>query len=167
MRFSTLSCSILGAFMLVTMPAAAADPVAERLYNDGRAAAQAKDWNRACALYQESQNREPAPGTLLNLADCEEHRARLVTAKAQFQTAARLFEASDSRVAYAKQRAAALEKRVARLRVRLEGEATVVCDGAVVDAAGFGNFVEMDPGEHLFVVKAPGHAEMRRMVRLG
>lgn len=160
--------ALMATVLLAATPARANDPVAERLYRDGRAAAQAKDWARACQLFQESQNREPAPGTLLNLADCEEHRGRLVTALAQYQVAARLFPSGDARIPYASQRAAALEKRIARLRLRLEAEqATVECDGVSVDTAAFDSYVAMDPGEHVLVVKANGRADMRSKIRLG
>lgn len=152
---------------MVAPCAYASDPIAERLYRDGRAAAQVKDWDRACALFQQSQNREPAPGTLLNLADCEEHRGKLVTATAQYNAAARLFQSGDERTTYAKQRASTLEKRIAKLRIRAEGNATIECDGVVVDPSSLGTVVTMDPGEHVFVVKAEGRAEARSVIRLG
>lgn len=142
------------------------DPVAENLYVEGRAAAQAKDWAKACKLFQESQNREPAPGTLLNLADCEEHRGRLVTANAQYLAASRLFPSGDARAKYASERAAALGKRVAKLRVVAGPSSSVECDGAVVSASTFNTFVDMDPGEHVLVVKVKGRADARHVVRL-
>jgi hypothetical protein len=165
-RVKPFALSLVAAVCLFAARAHASDPIAERLYNDGRAAAQAKDWDRACTLFQQSQNREPAPGTLLNLADCEEHRGKLVTAAAQYRAAARLFRAGDRRVEYAKERAASLEKRVAKLRLRLDGEGRVESGGVLVDAETFGNSVTMDPGEHVFVVSAEGRAPMRTVIRL-
>ncbi len=161
-----LAPAIAGMLLLVSAAAHANDPLADRLYKEGRAAAQAKDWTKACKLFQESQNREPAPGTLLNLADCEEHRGRFITAAAQYQTAARLFPAGDARVKYATEKATALEKKVAKLRIKLEGDGAVESDGVVVEPASFGTFVSMDPGEHVLVVKAKGRTEVRSTIRL-
>jgi hypothetical protein len=146
--------------------ALANDPVAEHLYVEGRAAAQAKDWAKACKLFQASQNREPAPGTLLNLADCEEHGGHLVTASAQYVAASRLFPSGDARATYAAERAAALAKRLAKLRVVAEASSSVECDGVLVSASTFNKFVDMDPGEHVLVVKLKGREDARLAVRL-
>src|SRR5689334_22746525 len=99
--------------------ARADDPVADALYQEGRRAVIAKDWATACKKFQESHDREPAPGTLLNLADCEENRGRLVDALAHFEAAGRLFQVGDERVTYAKQRASGIERRVPKLTLRL------------------------------------------------
>ncbi|MFO0567610.1 MAG: hypothetical protein U0263_18270 [Polyangiaceae bacterium] len=46
---------------------------AEALFNAGRDAVKAGDYPTACAKFRESNRLDPAPGTVLNLADCEEH----------------------------------------------------------------------------------------------
>ncbi|HEY6460381.1 MAG TPA: hypothetical protein VIY73_09525 [Polyangiaceae bacterium] len=95
--------------------ARAADPVAERLYEEGRQAAEQKDWARACDRFEKSQEREPAPGTLLNLANCEENRGQFRSAGAHFEQAAQSFRPGDERIVYARQRAAAVEEKAAKL----------------------------------------------------
>ena len=57
------------------------DPAAaEALFEAGRQAATRGDWTTACPKFAESQRLDPAPGTLLNLADCEEHLGHLASA---------------------------------------------------------------------------------------
>ena len=59
-------------------PAAFADtPDADTLFRQGRASAEAGDYPHACVAFTESFRLEPALGTLLNLADCEEHVGRV------------------------------------------------------------------------------------------
>src|SRR4029079_13618987 len=85
-----LVSSILAMFLGIPAFAHATDATAETLYQEGRRAAQQKDWDLACKKFKESLDREPAPGTLLNLGDCEERRGRLVAAEGHFISAARL-----------------------------------------------------------------------------
>jgi outer membrane protein assembly factor BamD (BamD/ComL family) len=68
--------------LLLSAPARA-DESAESLYQQGRDAAQAQNWELACKKFKESHDREPAPGTLLNLGDCEEHQSKLVAPSAR------------------------------------------------------------------------------------
>src|SRR5690242_7148142 len=94
------------------------DPVAaEALFHDGRAAAQKGDWETACPKFRESQRLDPAAGTLLNLADCEEHRGKVATAWQLFRQVVESLPPTDERVPLAKDRASALEKRLPRLTV--------------------------------------------------
>jgi tetratricopeptide (TPR) repeat protein len=169
---STLATTICAASVVLCTArlAHAGDPAAERLYREGQAAAQARDYDKACKLFQESQNREPAPGTLLNLGDCEEHRGKLVRAAAQYRAAARLFQPGDARIDFATKRAASLEKRFAKVRIRTpkdsQKDLTVECDGEQLDAATMAGVVTMDPGSHVFVVRAPGRADVTTNVAL-
>lgn len=146
------------------------DSSADALYKEGRAAAIAKNWEVACKKFQESHDREPAPGTLLNLADCEENRGLLTNAFSHFESASRLFKAGDERVNYAKQRMAALDRRIPRLTLRLSPStptgANVSRDGVQVDAALLGRPASVNPGEHVVVVRAPGRTDMKSTVRL-
>lgn len=163
--FVCLACSTL-----IPSVAHASDPMAEQLYQDGRKAVEAKDWATACAKFRESYGREAAPGTLLNLANCEEMRGELAQAMNHFQAAAGSLRAGDSRIAYANQRAVALARRVPKLTLVLQNSSaegtTVERDGAKVEGGTFGIPVPVDPGEHVILVRAPGRLEVRSSVRL-
>src|SRR5450755_3617279 len=79
-----------------TARADAHDPAAaEALFRDGRAAAQRGDWETACPKLRESQRLDPAAGTLLNLADCEEHRGKVATAWQLFRQVVDSLPAND------------------------------------------------------------------------
>ena len=64
-RFAQRAAARALAALVWLAPAAvaAADPMAEQLYQEGRKAAAAKDWDVACRKFKESHDREPAPGT--------------------------------------------------------------------------------------------------------
>jgi hypothetical protein len=148
------------------------DPAgAEVLYRAGRDAAKKGDWVTACAKLAESQRLDPAPGTLLNLADCEEHRGQLATAWQHFLQAQGMMPKNDARVAFTQKRANALEKRVPRLVVRLAQGAPpatrVVRDDQELLAASLGMALPVDPGDHVIVTTLDGHAEGRTYVTLG
>ena len=59
-------------------------PVAEALFREGKAAMASGDYERACAKFRASEDIESAPGTLFNLAECEEKRGRIATAWTTF-----------------------------------------------------------------------------------
>ncbi len=163
--------AVLLASSLAAPVARADDATAESLYRDGRRAAVVKDWDLACRKFKESLEREPAPGTMLNLADCEENRGHILAALGHYRVAATKFKAGDERAEFGKQRAAALDKRVARLTIRLAPQspagASVERDGAPVEPAALGVPVRVDPGEHALVVRAPGRVDARGSLKVG
>src|SRR5688572_21903825 len=67
------------------------------LFREGRAALKAEKYLEACSKFSESLRLEHAPGTVLNLADCEEKQGHLVSALALFRQVSRALPASDSR----------------------------------------------------------------------
>jgi hypothetical protein len=141
--------------------AQAHDPAAaEMLFRDGRAAAQKGDWETACPKFRESQRLDPAAGTLLNLADCEEHRGKVATSWELFRQLIDVLPSGDERLALAKQRAGALEKRLPRLIVRLAPDAPtgtrVRRNDVELSDASFGSPLPVDPGVYAVVVTAPG-----------
>ncbi|MBX3232291.1 MAG: hypothetical protein KIT84_21950 [Labilithrix sp.] len=156
-------------FVLASLaPAAAyADDEAEALYREGRKAALAKDWTAACASFRASAEREPAPGTLLNLGDCEEHRGNLREARARFEASVRLFKSDDDRAAYARQRLAAIERKIPKLTVKLQpgspADARIDLDGAPLASKGT---IALDPGAHVLVVHAPGRSDVESRITL-
>src|ERR1700681_1794781 len=77
---------------------------AESLFNDAREAMAKKNFNQACAKFQESNRLDPAVGTLFNLANCEEQRGRLATAWTLFQQVIGKLAPEDPRLPIARDR---------------------------------------------------------------
>jgi hypothetical protein len=166
------TAAIVVALVLAAPAARAGDPAAaEALFRDGRRAMEAKDYARACPKFEESQRLEPAPGTLLNLADCEEKLGRLASAWTHFGQLVQSLSPKDERYATVKERFDALEKRVPRLTVTLDvgapNGARVSRDGVQLGAASYGVAVPVDPGAHAIVVEADGRAPRKYDVTLG
>jgi hypothetical protein len=133
---------------------------AEVLFREGREAADAGDHKKACEKFHESHRLDPAPGTMLNIADCEEKLGRLATAWTFYRAVAQKLPASDDRTTLAKSRAQALEPRLPKLTVRLAPGAPagtqVLRDGVELKAAAFDTPLPVDPGKHMIDVSAPG-----------
>lgn len=140
----------------------------EALYRAAKELAKKGDWAKACPQFAESQRLDPAPGTLMNLADCEEHEGRLAHAWAHFVEVEPQFKSGDSRRTYAHDRAAALEKRVPRLIVRLDAAAPqtaiVLRDDEELKRAALGVPLPVDPGAHVVIVRV-GENETRASVQ--
>lgn len=163
------SLAALGVSLAAPRPACARDAAAaEGLYRTAKEAAKRGDWATACAQLAESQRLDPAPGTLLNLADCEEHRGQLAGAWQHFLQAETQFKAGDSRALYARKRADALEKRVPRVIVRLAADAPpgakIFRDDEEVGSAALGVPLPVETGSHTIVVRL-GSAESRTAVQ--
>ncbi|WP_437313979.1 tetratricopeptide repeat protein [Sorangium sp. So ce385] len=164
----------LGGAALLACPGASAqvrDPAAaEALFDAGRAALQAKDYDAACPKFRESYELDPAPGALLNLADCEEKRGKVATAWSIFRQLARDLPANDDRRPIAQARAAALEGRVPRLTIRLAPGAprdtAVQRSGIPVGAGSLGAPLPVDPGEVQVTATAPGRKQKTFTVQL-
>jgi hypothetical protein len=144
----------------------ARDPAAaEVLFRDGRSLIVAGDYSAACPKFAESLRLDRAPGTLLNLADCEEHLGHLATAWVYFHDLSREVASSDERQAIAAQRSANLERRLPYLTVRwwdgLTPGMRVTRDGVVLGRASFDIAFPVDPGKHIIVV-SDGDKELYR-----
>jgi hypothetical protein len=139
------------------------DPAAaEALFREGRSLSDAGDIAGACAKFRESDRLDPAVGTTFNIADCEERLGHVATAWTLFDEVAQRLPTSDKRRAVAEKRATALEPRLPKLSLRLlagaPADATVTRDGVALGTASLGTPLPVDPGEHLVIVSAPGHA---------
>ncbi|HWL84723.1 MAG TPA: hypothetical protein VNO21_02925 [Polyangiaceae bacterium] len=118
----------------------------------------------ACEQFAQSERLDPAPGTLINLADCEERRGHYATAWQSFHDASPMFRKGDSRVAYAEKRARALESRVPHVVLLLRGQAgglTIYRDDVELGVASLGVSLPIDPGRHRFTVRGQGHEESK------
>lgn len=154
-----------GAVICVASPAQARDSAAgEALYRAAKESAKKGDWEKACAQFAESQRLDPAPGTLVNLADCEEHRGLVTSAWSHFTEVQPQFKPGDARASYAREHAAALEKRIPRVVIKLQAgapaTARVFRDEEELKGASLGVPLPVDPGKHVIVVKV-GSAEAR------
>jgi hypothetical protein len=163
---------LLVALMVLLVPAAArASDTAERLFHEARQAVAAGDFATACPKFEESQRIEPAPGTLMNLAECEEHLGAIVRARNDFALAASGFPKDDPRRVFVLQHAAELEKRFAHLKLRLAEhaptDAVLRRSNVLVDRSMLGVSVAVDPGDQRIVVTAPGRFDKRYTLQLG
>ena len=86
-------------------PAAADEAAAEALFEAGAAARDEGDYATACEKFQASNDLDPAPGTILNLADCREQLGQLAQAWQFYREAAEKLPAGDERAAYSKEKA--------------------------------------------------------------
>src|SRR5690606_6144737 len=81
---------------------------AEALFESGHEAMSGGDYDTACARFAESNRLDPAVGSLLNLAICEEKRGRLATAWQLYKRVMSELAAGDDRYPIAQRRASAL-----------------------------------------------------------
>ncbi|HSQ63275.1 MAG TPA: hypothetical protein VLM85_08665 [Polyangiaceae bacterium] len=161
--------SVASALVLSAAWARAEDPAAaEVLFREGRSAAEAGDYAAACPKFEESYRLDPAPGTLLNLGDCEENRGQLARAWQHFRRLDDQLPPTDVRKPLAAARAHALELRTPKLRIVMTSSvaATLVRDDVPLGAASLGTKLPVDPGRHVVVVTSAGRRDRRYEISL-
>ena len=126
----------------------------------------------ACKHLAEVERLDPKLPTLMDLAECSEKVGNLVDAQAQWALArdrAKHDEKPQSR-AHAEERLAAVQKRVAHLTLQLAANAPagaqVLRDDVALEPASLTGALPMNPGDHVIVVKAPGHDDAKYPVKL-
>lgn len=136
---------------------------AEALFAEGRALRARGQIEEACAKFEASARARPAVGTWLNLADCALSQRRLATAWLRLRRAERLAiqNGDDKRREEARAQAEALEPRLPRILMRIEGAASlrdpaITWDGASLDPSVVGTPWPVDAGPHRVVVSATG-----------
>jgi hypothetical protein len=155
-----LTASVTVAFLLTGRAAHGDTPdPADTLFRQGRASADAGDYARACVAFGESLKLDPAPGTLLNLADCEEHMGRVASAWGHFLRVESVLPATDERRDIAHGRAAMLAPRVPWMTITLAPDtprdARVFRDDVEMAGARLAVPLPVDPGPHSVLVVAP------------
>lgn len=148
--------------------------VADALYRQARDLMAAGKYDEACPKFAQSQQLDPATGTLLNLAACHEKQGKLTTAWLEYSDAvvAARRDAREDRVQYASERAHELEPKLSRLTLLLAPEAdapglTIELDGASVGRAVIGAPTPVDPGTHTVRASAPGKKPQLFSVEIG
>ncbi len=153
----------------------AASAQAEVLFSEGKSLLDAERYEEACPKLEASQRLDPATGTLLALAYCQEKRGFSASAWVAYREAAGRAKAEGRMDRYeaAVARAAALEGRLSRIRVDVPPEIASL-DGLevrrgeqVVDREVWGIPVPVDPGEHEVRVVARGKQRWSKTLTVG
>ena len=145
-------------------------PNAERLFTEGLKLAHNGDCVHARDKFTESYAADPAPGTLMNWALCEEKLGRSATALELLRLADETLPANHPKRAGMVKHIDVLAKRAPLLRLRvattLPPGATVTMDGALLEATAFTRGVLGDPGNRILELRAPGREDRRYEVAL-
>ena len=166
------ACWLALALTALASPAKAQrDPVtAEALFRAARKAVAAGDHAAACEKFKESNRLDPAVGTELNIAICEEELGSLATAWQRYQHVVHKLSRADRRYRVAAERAQKLEPRVPRLVIQASPTAPaslwVRRGGTELTRASFGVGLPLDPGKHTVTVGAEGHEDRSYDVEL-
>ena len=155
----------LAATTAFTPPARAGDAAAgEALFREGRALMNAGDFAAACPKLAESYSQDPATGTLLALAVCQEKAGQTASAWATYaQVATRAKkEGQTEREQAARERLSALQPTLSRLTISVDSATSalqgleVKRDGKPIGPGAWGTAMPLDPGEHVVEATAPG-----------
>jgi hypothetical protein len=144
---------------------------ARALFAEGRQLMGAEKYAEACPKFEESLRLDPGMGTQFNLAHCWEKVGRTASAWAMFLDVAAAARAGgqQQRETAAKERAAALEPKLTRLRVLVPEpapDAKIFRDDQEVGKAAWGTAMPVDPGDHLIRVTAAGKKEWTQEVKV-
>jgi hypothetical protein len=143
---------------------------AESLFEAGRGAMARGNYEEACAKFEASNQLDPAVGTVLNLANCNEQRGRRALALEQFREVAARLPSGDPRRPVALERLARLEAGVPRIALRLShtapAGAIVILDGTVLPPQSLDALLPIDVGDHLVLVRASGRQERQYELNL-
>jgi hypothetical protein len=134
---------------------------ARALFSEARTLAAAGKYADACPKFEESLRLNRGIGTQFNLADCLERTGRTASAWGHFLEVAAGARAAGQaeRETVARDRAAALEPKLARLVIQVDDPLPgleVRRDGVVVGAASYRTATPVDPGKHVVEATAPG-----------
>jgi len=147
---------------------------AEEAFRAGHALLDQGKYAEACAKFDESRRQDPASGTVLALAYCQELSGLLASAWQSYLSAAQLaaHEQQSERQAAAQERAKALAGRYSSLIIVVPQELgnlpglRVLRDGQELERVSFGTQLPLDGGIHTIEATAPGKASWRGTVTL-
>jgi hypothetical protein len=153
-------------------PSAADSAAAEALFRDGKSLMASGHGAEACDKFAESQRLDPATGTLLELAQCDERAGRLASAWAEYTDVAASAQKAGraDRVKFARAAASRIEPNMAHLVIRVPDDVRALAglqvqrDGTTVGPGSMGGSIPVDPGTHVIVASAPDHASWTQSV---
>ena len=153
---------------LAPIPAFAADPIAESLFQEGLDLYSESRFEESCAALTASLLREKKSGTLVVLASCHERLGKTATAWAEYLEAAALARAegrashADKAASLAREVESKLSKVVIRYDAMEPNVSLLVNGAAVVPNVQFA----LDPGEHTLRASAPDYQDFTLTFRV-
>jgi hypothetical protein len=167
-RFA-LALSLALSLALAAGPASAAEnAAADALFQQAKLLSDAKKWDAACPKFLASYKLDATLGTLLNLADCEEHVGKIATAWSHWGDAAEMARRTgDKRADYAGARREALGPKLPKIQLDVvvgQSSLAVQRDGVKIDPAAFGVPLPSDPGERIITVTRGEEVVARKVV---
>jgi hypothetical protein len=166
-------CGLTLAALLLAAPCARADNTgdAERLFREGVALRDEGNLAAACPKFADSFALDPAPGTLVNLGDCEVRIGKMLAAIEHYKLAVSGFPKGDKRRDLVTQKVTATEARLAHLTIRVTPSvpdgAKITRDGVPFDRRLAGDTITLDPAKVTIVVSAEGHDDAVVEVEMG
>ena len=175
-RHTALGLFMLGVFSLAPRAraqSATEKATAEALFVDAKRLMDEKKFAEACPKLADSQKLDPGVGTSLNLALCYKQNGQTASAWTTYREAAAQARTAQQldREELARNEAAALEKTLTRLVIRVSPEVAAIQgleikrDGALVPSGLFGVAAPVDPGVRSIDVTAPGRKPLHLEVK--
>jgi hypothetical protein len=144
-------------------PGATEKATAEALFQQGTELMGEKQYAAACEKFAGSQQLDPALGTILRLADCNDRIGKSASAWAMFKEASSMAHSRNEpeRWRMADERGAELEKRLSRLEIKLESKNVpqgfeLKLNGVSIPRATWDAALPVDPGKQKLEASAPG-----------
>lgn len=165
----------IGACLLLPRLARAQDTTkADETFHAGRELMKDGNLAEACPKFEESQRADPASGTLLALAYCQELSGLLASAHSNYLAAADLAakEGKTEKQKAAAERAEALAKRFSTLvivvppSVRKQAGLRIKRDGIELDRTAYNVAIPLNGGTHAIEVTAPGKERWAGVITL-
>ena len=156
-RCLALTAAIVAASTLAVPARADDNAAAEALFQQAKMLTEQQRYDEACPKFAASYRLDKALGTLLNLADCEEHINHVASAWAHWGEAVELAQKTgDKRDAFAGTHRDGLARRLPMLQLDIPAPSAaldVYRDGVKIDPAAFGVPLPSDPGGHVVTVR--------------
>jgi hypothetical protein len=165
---SAATCSTIIAALLVSggahgEPGATEKATAEALFQQGTELMNEKQYAAACEKFAGSQQLDPALGTQLRIADCNDKIGKSASAWAMFKEASSMARSRNEpeRQRIADERAADLEKRLSKLEIKIDTKNVPVgfdlrLNNVSIPRATWDTPIPVDPGRQKLEASAPG-----------
>lgn len=141
---------------------------AQTLFLEGRKDLDENKWDVGCPKLRRSLELFAVANSIFSVAQCDEREGRTATALEHWERGVVLVDdPKDPRTKVGKDRIAALEPLVPRIRIIVPPEsagATILLDGTALASGVLATPLRVDPGKHLFVVRANGRQDNRKEI---